>query len=165
MKRWLSLFIYLFLTSSLLSFAQSTLERNIVDSFDAVPIAYSSITHHEETVNKIINAAVTDRKGAFKLKSTRIEKYYPSIDFLGYETGRRNNILAAANKNISIGNVQLSPVSRLIETAELIGYRSLSLQWQNSDLDVLHANEQRITANSENSTHPQTTSKKRMYFV
>ena len=79
-------------------------------------IEYATITVYAAGNQKPVNGSISNAKGVFKVDGLAPGTYHATIDFIGYETIRRDSILISAEKPaISLGNIMLSKNSATLQ--------------------------------------------------
>lgn len=74
------------------------IKGNLVDSLTGQPLEYVAIALKRGNFTKIINGAITDEKGNFRLEGIGIGLYKLIFSFIGYETKTVNKIEITATK-------------------------------------------------------------------
>jgi hypothetical protein len=105
--------LLLLLLSSTYSFSQKTnsIMGNIVDSLTNQPLEYVSISIISIDSSKTIGGALTNKLGAFKVKSNYYGKCKVLVSIVGYESRQLTDILLRGT-DINIGTVKVILTSK-----------------------------------------------------
>lgn len=88
----------------------------IIDSVSNQPIEYATIGLYHQDDNKVVNGTTSDGKGSFRLTKIPNGTYRLSVNFMGYTTNERNNIIVGRdNLNIIFGDIKISSQNTLLK--------------------------------------------------
>jgi ferric enterobactin receptor len=89
--------------------AQGKISGKIVDAQTGAPIEYTSIRLFSQDQNKLVNGAIADSKGGFKLTNIPDGKYKVVFDFMGYQKIEKSNVvLNKDNRSITFDDIKLA---------------------------------------------------------
>jgi ferric enterobactin receptor len=90
----------------------------IYDNTTAKPIELANVALYKTGSTQPLDGAVTNEKGAFKLKNIKPGKYKVSVSFLGYVTKDYDSLEITDKKyNLELGKIQLSQNTKLLSEA------------------------------------------------
>lgn len=88
------------------------------------PIEYATISLFN-LQNELVVGTISDSKGTFNLEKIAVGSYQLSIDFLGYSTFTKTEVLISSDSyNIDLGNINLAVNDQQLDAVEVIGERS-----------------------------------------
>ena len=126
-------FLLLFLNSIFL-FAQTntspkngaSLSGKIIDSANAQPIDYATISIYQDGDSKPANGATSNAKGLFVINNLAPGNYHAVFDFVGYESKTIKGILISKpGSRINLGNIALSVSAKTLAGVVVTGQKNL----------------------------------------
>ncbi|HEY8930487.1 MAG TPA: TonB-dependent receptor [Mucilaginibacter sp.] len=88
----------------------------VIDAITKAPVDYATVSVFKQGGSSPFNGASTDPKGNFKIDNIPAGEYIIKVDFLGYKQLVLEHLSISNNiKNLSLGNVQLSPVQNQLK--------------------------------------------------
>jgi len=99
----------------------------VIDSLTNKPIEFATASLSIKDFDQVVNGAITDEKGTFKIEKINAGKYSLSISFLGYQTKTIDTIKVSAPRNLmfNLGKIYLSPNETLLKEVEIKGQAAL----------------------------------------
>jgi outer membrane cobalamin receptor len=95
----------------------------VYDSFGSEPMEFSTIALKETTDSTLVNGAITDVNGFFRLKDVPQGNYFLEISFMGYESFESDEINLSANEGVDIGVVNLRPTDEMLNEVVVVADR------------------------------------------
>ncbi len=112
--------VLLFLTLSLIIFAQNndqmgknsqisgSLTGFVFDMASKKPLEYCNVVVHKTRDSSVINGAVTDNTGAFKIENIPAGRYYLAVSFIGYDTKKIDSVfISPKNPSRNMGKIYI----------------------------------------------------------
>ncbi len=127
-------FLFLFFISAVCFDGQAANENlfdgkisgRIIDSSSNLPIEYATVGLFLQGDNKVVNGTTTDNRGVFKLNKIPKGTYKLSINFIGYATINKTNlILNSQYSNISFGDIKLSAKQNMLKEVTITKEKSI----------------------------------------
>ena len=88
------------------------------------PVEYATISLFNEE-NELITGTISDEKGVFNLEKLALGSYEISIDFLGYTTFTKKDILLTSDSpKLRLGTISLSLNEQQMDVVEVVGEKS-----------------------------------------
>ena len=132
MKKWIFVVLTIFLFKILSAQEnvgpdkQGIIIGKVIDSSSLLPIDYATVTVYISGNNKPVNGVTTDAKGLFKLEGLAPGNYRLVIDFIGYRSREKNNILISTRQsNITLGNFFLYPSTKTMAGVTITAQKGL----------------------------------------
>src|SRR5690242_16535352 len=88
----------LLFSSYLAAQSKNSLEGKIIDSLSKIPVEYATITLTAANTGKVVNGAITDSLGSFKLDNIAPGLYKLSLESIGYKQKFLNSIRIQKNR-------------------------------------------------------------------
>jgi outer membrane receptor protein involved in Fe transport len=130
MKAWFFVPLFALLSSNL--FAQAPIDvasgkiTGIVqDSINNQAVEFATVALLDPSTQKPINGEVCDDKGKFTLSKIPAGNYIVSISFIGYATKAIKVQVTDKKNDLNLGNIKLSPSTKLLKAVEIVGQRPL----------------------------------------
>ncbi|HEX4374368.1 MAG TPA: TonB-dependent receptor, partial [Puia sp.] len=126
--------LILFVIASLSLFSQENskkenpgiLKGKIIDSLSSQPIDYATVTIFVAGNNKPVGGTTTDTKGFFSVDDLAYGNYRAVIDFVGYRSKEKRNIIISSKKPlVNIGNIFLHSSSQTLNGFTVTGQKGL----------------------------------------
>ncbi len=106
--------------------AQGEINASIVDSISGLPVDFATAALSLRDFDKIVNGAISDEKGNFKIDKINPGKYTLTISFIGYKNKVIDTIKINPNKLlINLGKIRLSPNDLMLKEVEIKGQAAL----------------------------------------
>ncbi|HMI01133.1 MAG TPA: TonB-dependent receptor [Pedobacter sp.] len=122
------LVLLLFISSSIVSIAQTTsLKGIVIDAQTKQPIEYASIAVLENSTSGVVSGGVSNKTGAFKLEKIKPGKYDLRIAFIGYITKSLKGIDLKSSQPLDLGTIILEPGSKVLEQVSVTGTSSKAM--------------------------------------
>lgn len=124
--------------SGLTAFSQpkGKISGSVVNAATKEPIDYASISLIDQSTSKVVNGAITSTKGSFSLTGVAAGTYSIKVEFIGFTTYTRNDVVVGAG-NVNIGIVPLASTSSSLQ--EVVITRSKPLVENHIDKMVFNA--------------------------
>jgi len=88
----------------------------VIDSTSNQPVEYATIGLYLQSDNKVVNGTTSNEKGIFKLTKVPKGTYKLSVNFMGYATNEKINIVVTNdNSNIVFGDIKLSTQQNMLK--------------------------------------------------
>lgn len=98
----------------------------LLDSLTGDPVDYASVGILDALSGKIINGAISDERGVFRVTELPIGTYIAQISFIGYRIRTIESIqLSPKRPDADIGKIILSPESKLLDEIKIVGEAAL----------------------------------------
>lgn len=110
-------FVLLLLLTGESSFAQNNISINgrVYDSAAHETIEYATVTVTDKSSGKVVNGAITGKKGDFEVSGLPSGSYMLAIEFLGYKKKLIDNIDVKTNSHINLNAIFLSAVGNTLK--------------------------------------------------
>ncbi len=121
------LFSLVFFSFGIVSMGQTrvTVFGKVVDKSNEKPLPSVNITLNTAKDSTIVNGAVTDEKGNFKIEDIRPQKYYLNITYVGYRTHQESVYIGEQSENLNIGKIKLEENSTELSEVTVSGRRDM----------------------------------------
>ncbi len=114
-------FIFLFVCSSFILFAQGELTGVVLESTTRQPMEYVTVALYNSADSSLITGGITEQGGNFTINDIPFGSYYLKASFIGYKDKIRGEILIARNqKQINIGELLLEPDEQLLQEIDIV---------------------------------------------
>jgi len=97
----------------------------VQDSTNNQGVEFATVALLDPNTQKPINGEVCDDKGKFTLSKIPYGNYIVSISFIGYATKNIKVQLTDKKNELNLGNIILSPSTKLLKAVEIIGQKPL----------------------------------------
>jgi outer membrane receptor protein involved in Fe transport len=104
--------------------SKGRISGSVVNASTREAINYASVSLFDQGTGKAVNGALTDTNGVFTLKNVAPGSYIVKVEFIGFKTFSRNNVVVAS-KNVSLGVLSLAPSSAYLKEVTVTGSRPL----------------------------------------
>ncbi len=130
MKQIATLLMLLCCTS--LSFATSipdtdenigSISGRVVDGSQQ-PVVYAAVVIKSEDGTATVTGSITAEDGTFEVKKLPEGKFMVEIQFIGYETYKKELIITKKNRKIALGTIVLTENTQNLEEVEVVGERT-----------------------------------------
>lgn len=118
MKRFL-LSLSFFISLSVLTFAQHSIQSTVFDSKNGLPIEIANVRLLRTSDSKFIAGCQTDVRGSFQINKLQPGNYTLVISFLGYIEYRNNIVMN--NKDLILKNIHLTEDTKMLGEVEVTG--------------------------------------------
>lgn len=106
--------------------AQGEITATIIDSVSGLPVEFATAALSLRDFDKIVNGAISDEKGVFKIDKINPGKYTLTISFIGYKNKVIDTIKVNPSRLINnLGKIQLSPNDLMLKEVEIKGQAAL----------------------------------------
>jgi len=106
--------------------ADGKISGRIIDAVSSQPIEYATIGLFLQGDNKVANGTTSDGKGNFKLTHVSNGTYKLSINFMGYTTNEKLNIVIGRdNSAIAFGDIKLSSKQTMLKEVIITSEKSI----------------------------------------
>ena len=106
--------------------ADGKISGRIIDSVSNQPIEYATIGLYLQGDNKVVNGTTSDGKGIFKLTHVPKGTYKLSINFMGYSSNEKFNIVIGKdNSTIVFGDIKLSSKQTMLKEVIITSERAI----------------------------------------
>jgi outer membrane receptor protein involved in Fe transport len=96
------------------------IKGSLIDSLTGKPLEYVAVALRRGSFNKILNGAVTDEKGNFRLEGLGVGEYKLTFSFVGYETKTVNKVnITATNSEYYNKSILLKPAASNLKEVEI----------------------------------------------
>ncbi len=127
MKKEYILSILLIILSAVGAWAQGatgTISGIVTDAENEMPLEYATISLFSQADSSLVTGTTTNTEGEFVLNAP-YGRYYALIQFLSFGSEYRNDIvLNAANPEIELGTIALSPDAKTLSEVEVTAQKS-----------------------------------------
>lgn len=113
------LLLTLFISLSISTFAQHSIQSTVFDSKNGLPIEIGNVRLLRTSDSTLVTGCQTDVKGNFQITKVLPGNYTLVISFLGYLDYRKNLIMD--NKNLILKNIQLNENAQMLGEVEVNG--------------------------------------------
>ncbi len=101
--------------------SQGIVTGRIIDSETGAPLEFATITLYSAADSALVNGASTDPEGNFTVE-VPLGPYFARFRFLSYGESYENNIrLNAANPQVNLGTLELTPDTETLAEVEVVG--------------------------------------------
>ncbi|HEV8513389.1 MAG TPA: TonB-dependent receptor, partial [Cyclobacteriaceae bacterium] len=97
----------------------------VQDSTNNQGVEFATVALLDPNTQKPINGEVCDDKGKFTLSKIPSGNYIVSVSFIGYATKNIKVQLTDKRNEVDLGNVKLSPATKLLKAVEIVGQKPL----------------------------------------
>src|SRR5882762_6263354 len=97
----------------------------VQDSTSNQGVEFATVALLDPNTQKPINGEVCDDKGKFTLSKIPAGNYIVSISFIGYATKNIKVQLTDKKNEVNLGNIILSPSTKLLKAVEIVGQKPL----------------------------------------
>ena len=97
----------------------------VQDSTNSKGVEFATVALLDPNTQKPINGEVCDDNGKFTLSKIPLGTYIVSISFIGYATKNIKVQLTDRNNEVNLGNIMLSPSTKLLKAVEIVGQKPL----------------------------------------
>jgi ferric enterobactin receptor len=104
--------------------SKGKMSGSVVNASNKEAIDYASISLLDQGTGKTVNGALTDSNGRFSLKSVAPGTYTLKVEFIGYKTFSRSNVVMASG-NVNVGVLSMTPSSSYMKEVTVTGSRPL----------------------------------------
>jgi outer membrane receptor protein involved in Fe transport len=104
--------------------SKGRISGSVVNASTREVINYASVSLLDQGTGKAVNGALTDTNGVFSLKNVAPGSYIVKVEFIGFKTFSRNNVVVAS-KNVNLGVLSLAPSSAYLKEVTVTGSRPL----------------------------------------
>jgi ferric enterobactin receptor len=104
--------------------ARGKISGSVVNAVSKEPIGYASVTLADQHTGKAVNGTITDDKGNFSLKGIDPATYILKIEFVGFKTYTRDNVVVGSG-NLKMGTVLLSSSSSSLQEVTVTASKPL----------------------------------------
>jgi hypothetical protein len=120
-----TLFTFLALVCSYATFAQGSIKitGTVIDSAASKPVEFATVALVDPASGKAIDGTICDEKGEFTINKVVPGSYSLTITFIGFET--KTVTVKAADKNVSLGRIIISPTQQVLKEVTIEGQRAL----------------------------------------
>ena len=101
----------------------SKITGTVIDSLTQKPVEFANVALALPSSDAPIDGAMCDEKGEFTLSKVAPGDYQLIITFIGFET--RTVKVDVQDKNVSVGNVIISPTPQILEAVTVEGQKAL----------------------------------------
>ncbi len=118
------------LTSSSLFFClpayaqQAHIEGLVRDGSSSEALEYTNVLLYQAQDSSLVNGVVTDAAGLFHFSGVAAGSYYLLVQFIGYETGRVDNLTLSAEQFLSLEPLTLLPSQQLLSEIKVSGQKA-----------------------------------------
>ncbi|WP_416448405.1 TonB-dependent receptor domain-containing protein [Leeuwenhoekiella sp. A2] len=129
---WLtSLFSFLFLSTTLLSTAQSMPDEAITGSVKGVvldgtlnePIPYATVVIND-SANQVVTGGITNDDGSFILEKIPEGNYTFKVQFIGYETYTKAITINRTNRDWNLGTLKIAAIASELDEVNIVAERT-----------------------------------------
>ncbi len=98
----------------------------VIDSMLNSPIEFATISIYKAGSEKLINGAVSEPDGSFKIPELKLGKYDVSLSFIGYNTKKINNVeLTPQKPDYHLGKQLLNNDQIMLDEVEVVGQKAV----------------------------------------
>ncbi|MBS1507076.1 MAG: TonB-dependent receptor [Bacteroidetes bacterium] len=97
----------------------------VQDSTNNKGVEFATVALLDPNTQKPVNGEVCDDNGKFTLSKIPSGTYIVSISFIGYATKMIKVQLTDKKNEVNLGNIMLSPSTKLLKTVEIVGQKPL----------------------------------------
>lgn len=101
-----------------------TITGKVIDASTEETIPYATIVIKSKTDNSVITGAITDDNGNFKIQKIPVGSLIVEVQFIGYETIKKDVTITQENKVVSIGTVSLAESVSTLNEVEVVAERT-----------------------------------------
>jgi len=103
-----------------------SISGRIIDSLSRVPVEFATISIFYQENGKLINGTSSDSKGEFELSGLDNGTYKIVINFIGYQTYSKSNIVVNKKQHmVKLGDIFLTVVSTALQEVTVTSVKSL----------------------------------------
>ncbi len=95
------------------------IQGTVVDSINKTTLSYVTVILKESGIDQNTKVTLSDENGSFQLEGLKRAQYQLILTYLGFET-KTINIPYPSSPSIKLGNITLSPISKLLEEVHVI---------------------------------------------
>lgn len=118
----------------------------VIDSMSNQPIEYATIGLYLQGDNKVVNGTTSDSRGIFKITKVPKGIYKMSVNFIGYGTNEKTNIvISKESSNLVLGDIHLTGKQTLLKEVAITAEKSII---ENKIDKVIYNVEKDITSQS-----------------
>jgi outer membrane receptor protein involved in Fe transport len=104
--------------------SRGRISGSVVNASTREAINYASVSLFDQGTGKAVDGALTDTNGVFSLKNVAPGSYIVKVEFIGFKTFSRNNVVMTS-KNVNLGVLSLTPGSAYLKEVTVTGSRPL----------------------------------------
>jgi outer membrane receptor protein involved in Fe transport len=97
----------------------------VIDSTNNKGVEFATVALLDPNTQKPLNGEVCDDKGKFTLSKIPSGNYLVAISFIGYTTKMIKVQVTDKRNEINLGNIQLSPSTKMLKAVEIVGQKPL----------------------------------------
>ena len=105
------------------SFAQVTLSGRVLSLSDKEPLPYSTVTVFQSSDNQMVSGVITNEDGRFSISNLKSGEYVVQVNFLGFETFKKNILAGTLNQSLDLGDIFLNSSSFELEGVTVTAQR------------------------------------------
>ena len=99
---------------------------NVFDAASKLPVEFASVALYKKKSGKLVNGAITNTKGYFKIDNVQPGEYTLAVSFLGYEKNELESVLTSPEKpDLQLGKIFLDPSSTTMSEVNVESEKSM----------------------------------------
>ncbi|WP_071781128.1 TonB-dependent receptor [Adhaeribacter aquaticus] len=103
-----------------------SISGTILDAANQQPVAYATVTLLDPTSGKVLDGALCDDAGKFKIVKVGPGTYRVAVSFVGYETRNIDNVrVADRNSDVNLGAIKVNGSAQVLKEVTIEGQRAL----------------------------------------
>lgn len=114
--------LFLILPSTLL--AQSAVRGTVRDKVSGLPLSYASVAVYKTSDSSLVNGAITNTTGKFRIDHLKAGNFYLKIRFVGYQRKTIPSFQLSEDHILNLGVIDVNPDQRILNEIEVAGKRA-----------------------------------------
>ena len=103
---------------------QASIDGRVRDGSSDEALEYTNVLLYRAPDSTLADGVVTDAEGLFLFSGVAVGTYYLLVQFVGYETGRVDNLTVLAEQSLSLEPLTLSPSQQLLSEIQVSGQKA-----------------------------------------
>ncbi|MGB3776856.1 MAG: TonB-dependent receptor [Tunicatimonas sp.] len=103
---------------------QASIDGRVSDGSSDEALEYTNVLLYRAQDSTLADGVVTDAEGVFQFLAVSVGTYYLLVQFVGYETGRVDNLVVLAKQSLSLEPLALLPSQQLLSEIQVSGQKA-----------------------------------------